>query len=119
MELNFIKSWPKEWQKEIDEYLMGKRKKFDIKPKLIGTEFQKAVWHEIVKIPYGETRTYKEIAKNIGRPKAVRAVGTACGKNQFPIIIPCHRVLASNGLGGFSLDLDLKKKLLEIEKNKR
>jgi O-6-methylguanine DNA methyltransferase len=115
MDLDFIKGFPESWQKEVDEYLLGKRKIFSVKPNLQGTAFQKAVWGEMLKIPYGETRTYTEIAKGIGNPKAVRAVGTACGKNPFPIIVPCHRVVAQNGLGGFSLGLTLKKQLLALE----
>ncbi|MDD3275836.1 MAG: MGMT family protein [Kiritimatiellales bacterium] len=80
-----------------------------------GTDFQKAVWSEMQKIPRGQTRTYSEIAAAIGRPKAVRAVGTACGANPLPLFIPCHRVTAKNGLGGFGSGLPWKKLLLEME----
>jgi len=80
-----------------------------------GTEFQQAVWREMQKIPRGQTRTYGEIATAIGRPKAVRAVGSACGANPLPLFIPCHRVVAKNGLGGFGSGLPWKKLLLELE----
>ena len=81
-----------------------------------GTEFQRAVWHALQKIPAGQTRSYGEIAQLIGRPKAVRAVGGACGANPIPLLIPCHRVLAANGkIGGFSGGLDWKRRLLQRE----
>ena len=105
---------------QIDKYLKGETKDFDIYDDLEiqGTEFQKCVWQELIKIPYGETRTYKEIAKKINNPKALRAVGTAIGKNPFFIIIPCHRVIRSDGkMGGFAYGLDVKEKLLELEKS--
>ena len=83
---------------------------------LDGTPFQKKVWLALTKIPHGETRTYGEVAKSIGSPGAARAVGTACGANPLPILIPCHRVLAAGGkLGGYSGGLDIKKKLLACE----
>ena len=113
--LEFMQGWPEGWQKQVKEYLAGKRKDFAARPKLVGTGFQKAVWRAIAKIPYGDTRTYAELARDIGKPKAVRAVGTACGKNQFPIIIPCHRVVGSHGLGGYAFGLEMKKQLLAIE----
>jgi O-6-methylguanine DNA methyltransferase len=115
MDLSFADHWPAEWRRQVDEYLVGKRRDFSVKVEPEGTEFQKAVWYEMTKIPYGQTRSYAEIARRIGRPRAVRAVGGACGKNPYPIIVPCHRVVATNGLGGFSLGLDLKKKLLALE----
>ena len=90
--------------------------------KLEGTEFQIRVWNELKKIPKGETRTYKEIAKLIGKPTAARAVANACGKNPYPITIPCHRVIRSDGgLGGYSGEggMEKKKQLLENEQNKR
>ena len=90
--------------------------------KLEGTDFQIKVWNELNKIPSGETRTYKEIAKRLGNPKAARAVANACGENPYPIIIPCHRVIRSDGgLGGYSGEGGVEKKrlLLENEKNKR
>jgi O-6-methylguanine DNA methyltransferase len=80
-----------------------------------GTEFQQAVWREMKKIPRGQTRTYSEIASAIGRPNAVRAVGTACGANPLPVFIPCHRVVAKNGLGGFGRGLPWKVLLLRME----
>jgi len=80
-----------------------------------GTEFQKAVWNELKKIPRGQTRTYGEIAAAIGRPKAVRAVGSACGANPLPLFIPCHRIVAKNGLGGFGSGLPWKMLFLKEE----
>ncbi len=85
-----------------------------------GTDFQKLVWHEMTKIPKGKTITYKELAENIGRPKAYRAVANACGSNPYPIEVPCHRVVSSNGsIGGFSMKGGIKKKieLLNQENN--
>ena len=90
-------------------------KKFPMFGTSDGTDFQKAVWKELQKIPRGQTRTYGEIAAAIGRPKAVRAVGSACGANPIPLFIPCHRVTAKNGLGGFGSGLPWKKLLLEQE----
>jgi methylated-DNA-[protein]-cysteine S-methyltransferase len=101
--------------RQIDEYLTGKRISFDLPLKIDGTDFQKSVWSELCKIPYGETASYSDIAKRIGRPGAFRAVGSACGANPIPLIIPCHRVVASIGLGGFAGGLALKRKLMEIE----
>ncbi|MDR1300582.1 MAG: methylated-DNA--[protein]-cysteine S-methyltransferase [Candidatus Nomurabacteria bacterium] len=115
MNLDFIKDYPPQWQKQVSQYLAGRRRNFDIKPQLEGTGFQKAVWREMMKIPFGETRTYQQLAAAIGRPKAMRAVGTACGKNRYPIIVPCHRVVATGGIGGFSLGLELKRQLLKLE----
>ena len=105
---------------EINEYLTENRKSFDIydQIKLKGTEFQIKVWEEIRNIPYGETRTYKEIAQAIEKPKAIRAVASAIGKNPIMIIIPCHRVIGSDGkMHGYAYGLDIKKRLLEIEKS--
>lgn len=90
--------------------------------KLNGTKFQIRVWEELKKIPHGETRTYKQIAESIGFPKSARAVANACGKNPFPVTIPCHRVIKSDGsLGGYSAigGLAKKKELLEQEKNSK
>lgn len=103
-------------EKEILEYLEGKRCKFTVKTVLSGTEFQKVVLKKVAKIPYGKTKTYGEIAKSVNNPGASRAVGSANAKNKLPIIIPCHRVIASNGLGGYGGGLNLKKKLLQLEK---
>lgn len=103
--------------KEIMEYLNGKRKSFDIKYEINGTEFQKKVWKELTNIPYGETRSYKEIAVAVGNPKASRAVGMANNKNPIAIIVPCHRVIGSDGkLVGYAGGLDMKKALLTLEK---
>jgi len=100
---------------EVSEYLDGKRKKFDLPLDVVGTEFQKKVWKELCKIPYGKTVTYKEIAKKLGTI-GVRAVGAAIGKNPLCIVIPCHRVIASGGgLGGYSGGLQIKNKLLLLE----
>lgn len=87
---------------------------------LKGTEFQKKVWKQLTYIPYGETRTYKEIAVAIGNPKASRAVGMANNKNPITIVVPCHRVVGSNGkMVGYAGGLDMKKKLLDLEKRNR
>lgn len=105
---------------QIDKYLKGEIKEFDIYDKLdiTGTDFQKSIWQELINIPYGETRTYKDIAQKISNPKALRAVGTAIGKNPFFIIIPCHRVIRSDGkMGGFAYGLGVKEKLLDLEKS--
>jgi methylated-DNA-[protein]-cysteine S-methyltransferase len=106
----------KKCKNELEEYLSGKRKKFDVKLKYSGTIFQMAVWNEMMKIPYGKTVSYKELAMRIGKPNAYRAVANACGANKLPIIIPCHRVVASSGLGGYSAGIEIKKKLLELER---
>lgn len=102
---------------QIDEYLNGKRKIFDLPLAPQGTDFQKKVWNELTKIPYGSTKSYKEIAQNIGNPQAARAIGMANNKNPLPIIIPCHRVIGSNGkLIGYRGGLNIKQNLLNIEK---
>lgn len=102
--------------RQVEEYISGKRKTFDVPCVLEGTEFQQDVWRAIYNIPYGEVLSYQMVAKNIGRPKASRAVGGACRVNPIPIIVPCHRVVGSNGnLGGFSSGLTLKKRIMEIE----
>ena len=104
--------------KELDEYFRGKRKNFDIPLKIEGTEFQKKVWNALLEIPYGETRSYLDIAKRIGNPKASRAVGMANHNNKIIIIIPCHRVIGSNKkLVGYAGGLDVKEKLLKLEQN--
>lgn len=104
-------------EKEIHEYLNGERKKFSVKLEIIGTEFQKTVWSGLQQIPFGKSVSYKELAANINKPAAVRAVGTANGRNNFCIIIPCHRVIAADGtLGGYSGGLPFKKHLLNLEK---
>ena len=101
---------------QLEEYLAGKRKKFDVPLDTAGTPFQKKVWQELRKIPYGKTCSYKDIAHRIKNPKAVRAVGGANGKNPLCIIVPCHRVIAHDrSLGGYSWGLPMKMKLLELE----
>lgn len=102
--------------KELDEYFAGKRSGFDVPVRFLGTDFQNQVWNALLQIPYGETTTYSRIAQLVGRPKAVRAVGTAIGRNPVPLIVPCHRVVASDGgLAGFAWGLDAKKYLLRQE----
>ncbi len=102
---------------QLEEYFDGRRKEFDIPIKLRGTEFQKRVWNELLKIPYGKTVSYKDIAIKIGNPKACRAVGMANHNNPILIIVPCHRVINENKkLGGYALGLELKRRLLELEK---
>lgn len=102
---------------QLKKYLSGKRKNFDIEIEMIGTEFQKKVWKELLNIPYGETRSYKDIAIAIGNGKACRAVGNANNKNPIAIIVPCHRVVGSNGsMTGYAGGLNIKEKLLKIEK---
>ncbi|RGO03872.1 MULTISPECIES: methylated-DNA--[protein]-cysteine S-methyltransferase [Megamonas] len=103
---------------QLDEYFQGKRTTFSLPFKLTGTPFQLAVWKELQNIPYGQTTSYKEIAQKINKPKAYRAVGMANNKNPLPIIIPCHRVIGSNGkLIGYAGGLNLKNYLLELEKS--
>lgn len=103
---------------QLDEYFQGKRTTFSLPFKLTGTPFQLAVWKELQNIPYGQTTSYKEIAQKINKPKAYRTVGMANNKNPLPIIIPCHRVIGSNGkLIGYAGGLKLKNYLLELEKS--
>lgn len=102
--------------RQIEEYLTGDRNDIDVKHKLIGTEFQKRVWNALLEIPYGETRTYKEIAEIIGCSGGSRAVGMANNKNPLMIIIPCHRVIGSDGrLVGYAGGIEMKKALLMVE----
>ena len=102
--------------KQLQEYFDGERMAFDLPLDIEGTPFQLAVWKELQNIPYGETRTYGEIARQIGKPGAARAVGMANHENPVAIVIPCHRVVGSDGsLTGYAGGLDLKKKLLELE----
>ena len=107
-----------EAEKQLFEYFSGKRKTFELEYEFSGTEFQKSVWRELLKIPFGKIKTYGEIAKEIGKPKAGRAVGSACNKNPLPIIVPCHRVIGANGkLTGFACGTEIKEWLLDHEKN--
>ncbi len=102
---------------QLIEYLDGKRKNFDIPYKLNGTDFQKKVWNALCDIPYGETRSYKDIAKAIGNEKASRAIGMANNKNPVTVIVPCHRVIGSSGkLVGYAGGLSMKEFLLEMER---
>lgn len=109
-----------ETDRELREYFAGKRKYFDIPLLMLGTDFQKSVWRALQEIPYGEVVSYMDIAHRIGNPKAVRAVSQAIGSNPLAILIPCHRVVGSNGsLTGFAGGLDAKQYLLELEKNNK
>ncbi len=102
---------------QIEEYIAGRRKQFTIALAPAGTEFQMRVWEELKKIPYGETRSYKDIAQAIGQPGASRAVGMANNKNPLPLLIPCHRVIGANGkLSGYAGGVELKERLLELER---
>ena len=106
----------KETEKQLLEYLEGKRKAFDVPLNPKGTKFMKEVWTALQEIPYGETKTYGQIAQRIGKPKAARAVGMANHRNPIPIIIPCHRVIGSNGkLVGYALGMEKKEFLLTLE----
>ena len=104
------------YARELKEYFAGRRRSFDLTLDIRGTEFQKRCWQELLKIPYGETRSYAEIARAMGNPTAVRAVGLANGQNPIAIIVPCHRVIGSDGsLTGYGGGLETKRKLLELE----
>jgi len=103
--------------KQLSEYFIGKRKNFDVPLNPKGTDFQRSVWNALQDIPHGATRSYKQIAEAIGNPKACRAVGLANNKNPIWIIIPCHRVIGTNGtLTGYGGGLKMKQKLLELER---
>ena len=103
---------------QLKEYFEGSRKKFDLPIKADGTAFQSSCWNEFIKIPYGNTRSYKQIAESVGSPKACRAVGMAANRNPIEIIIPCHRILGADGaLVGFGGGLKIKEYLLSLEKN--
>jgi methylated-DNA-[protein]-cysteine S-methyltransferase len=104
-------------ERQIRDFLDGRLKKFTVKLDIKGTEFHKKALRQVARIPYGKTATYGQIAASIGSPKAARAVGSANARNRLPILIPCHRVVASNGLGGYAGGLKLKKSLLELEKH--
>jgi O-6-methylguanine DNA methyltransferase len=102
--------------RELEEYFAGERREFTFALDLRGTEFQVACWRALLAIPYGETRTYADIARAVGRPQGFRAVGMANNRNPVAIVVPCHRVIASDGtLCGYGGGLDLKRKLLELE----
>ena len=105
-------------RKQLDEYLNGNRKKFDIPLLMVGTDFQKMVWSALMKVPYGATSTYLQLAKDIDNEKAVRAVASANGANSIGLIIPCHRIIGSDGeLVGYGGGLPVKKRLLKLEQN--
>ena len=102
---------------QINEYLQGKRERFEVPLYFNGTDFQNQVWGELLKIPFGKTISYSDLANGINNPKAVRAVGSANGKNPISIIIPCHRVIAKCGkLAGYAGGKDIKQELLNVEK---
>ena len=104
------------YTRELEQYFAGKRREFSFALDLRGTEFQRACWHALVAIPYGETRSYGDIARAVGRPQGFRAVGMANNRNPVAIVVPCHRVIASDGtLCGYGGGLGVKRKLLELE----
>ena len=103
--------------RQLNEYFQGKRKQFELPLDYTGTLFQESVWRELQNIPYGETRSYEDIAVKIGNPRAVRAVGQANNKNPILLMIPCHRVIHKNGdISGFACGIETKKYLLELER---
>ncbi len=102
--------------RELNDYFAGKRREFSFPLDLRGTEFQLACWHALLEIPYGETRSYRDIAEAIGHPHAYRAVGMSNNRNPVAIVVPCHRVIASSGsLCGYGGGLEIKRKLLDLE----
>ena len=105
----------RETEKQVRQYLGGKLKHFTLKLDIQGTEFQKKALKKVASIPYGKTSSYGEIARALGAPKAARAVGSANARNNLPLVIPCHRVVASNGLGGYGGGLAMKTQLLKME----
>ena len=108
----------KKTREQLDEYLNGDRKEFDIPLLMVGTDFQKSVWDALMKVPYGTTSTYLQLAKNINNEKAIRAVASANGANSIGIIIPCHRIIGSDGeLVGYGGGLPVKRRLLKLEEN--
>jgi methylated-DNA-[protein]-cysteine S-methyltransferase len=103
-------------ERQLKEYFDGKRKSFSLDLDLVGTDFQKNVWEALLEIPFGETRSYGQLAKRLGNPRASRAVGAANGRNPISIIVPCHRVIGASGkLTGFAGGLDAKEHLLGLE----
>jgi len=105
----------KEAATQLEEYFAGERTEFDVPMELDGTPFQREVWTELSRIPYGTTISYGELARRVGRPKGPRAVGQANGRNPIPVIVPCHRVLAGDGIGGYGGGLPMKRALLALE----
>jgi methylated-DNA-[protein]-cysteine S-methyltransferase len=109
-----------EAERQLGEYFEGKRRSFSVALDMRGTPFQKNVWEALLAIPFGETRSYRDIAKKLGNPEATRAVGAANGRNPISIIVPCHRVIGLNGkLRGFAGGLETKARLLELEQGHR
>ena len=105
-----------ETERQLKEYFAGKRQDFSIPLDMRGTPFQESVWKALLAIPFGETRSYKQLAKQLGKPNAMRAVGAASGRNPIPIVVPCHRLIGSSGkLTGFAWGLEAKAHFLEIE----
>lgn len=101
---------------QLEEYFAGQRQEFDVPLDLAGTEFQRAAWSALASVPYGETRSYRQQAEAVGRPKAVRAIGAANGRNPVPIVLPCHRIVGSDGsLTGYGGGLPIKEYLLNHE----
>ncbi|MGA8574374.1 MAG: methylated-DNA--[protein]-cysteine S-methyltransferase [Candidatus Cybelea sp.] len=106
-----------ETERQLNEYFAGKRRTFKLQLDFIGTDFQRRVWAALLEIPFGETRTYGQIAKQLGDPNLMRAVGTANGRNPIPIVAPCHRVIGASGaLVGFGGGLETKARLLRLER---
>jgi methylated-DNA-[protein]-cysteine S-methyltransferase len=115
-ERNDSNKWMEQATEELQAYFAGKLRTFRVPLDMKGTDFQLSVWNQLTRIPFGETRSYAQIAEAVGRPKAVRAVGAANGANPVAIIVPCHRVIGSGGtLTGYGGGLPLKKRLLELE----
>lgn len=118
--INKLNAYDGAAEKQIKAFLSGEHRQLNFPIRMIGTPFQQCVWCVLQQIPYGTTRTYGEIATEIGNPRATRAVGMACNKNPLLLIIPCHRVLGANGkLTGFAYGTDAKQRLLELEKRHR
>jgi len=117
IELEESKSVLASYLRELDQYFSGKRREFSLPLDLRGTDFQLACWRALLEIPYGETRSYGDIAHAIGHPRAYRAVGMSNNRNPIAIVVPCHRVIASSGsLCGYGGGLDLKRRLLDLER---
>ena len=107
----------REAERQLAEYFRGQRTRFDLRLNLEGTPFQRAVWKALAEIPFGETRAYGDVAREVGRPRAVSAVGLANGRNPLPIVVPCHRVIGSTGkLVGYGGGLRVKQALLDLER---
>jgi methylated-DNA-[protein]-cysteine S-methyltransferase len=105
-------------RRQLDEYFEGLRKEFDIPVLMVGTDFQRSVWNALMKVPYGDTSTYSQLAKDVGNERAVRAVGNANAANPISIIVPCHRIIGSGGeLVGYGGGLSVKRRLLELERS--